>query len=185
MQMKPKSLFELSPAELAMAPWWLKCVLKTGKMSFLALVGTAIFGGMALFGYGSASPWPKAALIVCMAWLGLTFLTMHIGFLAHAIKHRHVGYVPRMLGCGPLFWAEYFETVMKPRLSLARSGKKHQPPGRAKPKKRGIAESASNPPAPALSRDGMVCDRCGFSEFDYEDFWKEHSCRKCGWVRKA
>jgi hypothetical protein len=31
------------------------------------------------------------------------------------------------------------------------------------------------------SKIEMMCQRCGYTEFDYESYWKEYTCKKCGW----
>ena len=28
----------------------------------------------------------------------------------------------------------------------------------------------------------VLCDKCGFHEFEYDSAWKEYSCKKCGWT---
>lgn len=31
-------------------------------------------------------------------------------------------------------------------------------------------------------RDEIKCEKCGYSEFEYDKSWKEYSCKKCGWI---
>jgi len=142
MQMKKQNLFELSPAEVMIAPWWVRYILNTGKISFLALLGAIFFTIMAVIGGEGKYSWPMAGLIVCGAWLGLNFLLMHIGFLSYAAKNGDMGYLSRMLLCGPLFWGDYFNKVMKPRLAQSISEKKHPTMGKTKSKK--IQETYDN-----------------------------------------
>jgi len=28
----------------------------------------------------------------------------------------------------------------------------------------------------------ILCNKCRSHDFDYDDYWKEYSCRKCGWI---
>ena len=184
MQLKKQNLFELSPAEVMMAPWWVRYILKTGKISFLALLGAIIFALMALFGGDGKSPWPMRGLIGCGAWLGLNFLVMHVGFLYYAAKNGDMGYLSRMLLCGPLLWGDYFNKVMKPRLAQSISEKKHPSPGKTKSKKIPTNGTASSIPISRATSERFVCDQCGSTKFEFDGYWKEYSCKKCGWVCK-
>jgi hypothetical protein len=184
MQMKKQNLFELSPAEVMIAPWWVRYILNTGKISFLALLGAIFFTIMAVIGGEGKYSWPMAGLIVCGAWLGLNFLLMHIGFLSYAAKNGDMGYLSRMLLCGPLFWGDYFNKVMKPRLAQSISEKKYPTMGKTKSKKIQTNGAASSSPVSRAASGGLVCDQCGSSKFEFDGYWKEYSCKKCGWVSK-
>lgn len=184
MQLKKQNLFDLSPAEAMTAPWWIRYILKTGKFSFLALLGAVFFAIMLLIGGEDKHSESMIGLIVCGAWLGLNFLVLHIGFLSDALRNRDMGYFSRMLVCGPLFWGDYFSKVMKPRLAQSNSEQMHPSPAQAKTKKSRSQRGASNPLISKSEAEGLLCAQCGSSKFDFDGYWKEYTCKKCGWVRR-
>jgi hypothetical protein len=40
--------------------------------------------------------------------------------------------------------------------------------------------------APAMEKktSAHICEKCGCSDFEYDDYWNEYTCEKCGWIEK-
>ncbi len=29
----------------------------------------------------------------------------------------------------------------------------------------------------------LICKKCGHSDFEYDELWKEYVCKNCGWIK--
>jgi len=44
---------------------------------------------------------------------------------------------------------------------------------------------AQEPAKSSQQTDVGKCDKCGSYEFEYDSYWNEYTCNKCGWIKSA